>query len=160
MIPKFLRRSGSTAKPPQEAKAKEWNPATFFILIFMLIGSQSIRMIGLRNEYSSLSQKSEAKLAVLREVIERLQAGEDVDVEKLLGTGDATKEREWEEVLREIEEEDSLWHSRREKKLARIARKGGAKSAPDEGQVPSASISEVPKEDKEAPKKQGSGNFY
>jgi len=95
MLPKFLRRA--EPKTPQEVKSKEWNPATFYIIIFMLIGSQSIRMIALRQEFTNFSQKSEAKLEVLREVIEKLQRGEEVDVERLLGTGDAAKEREWEE---------------------------------------------------------------
>ena len=30
-------------------------------------------------------------------MLESLQRGEDVDVEKMLGTGDEEKEREWEE---------------------------------------------------------------
>ena len=97
LLPKFLRRT--EPKTPQEIKSKEWNPATFYIIIFMLIGSQSIRMIGLRNEFRNFSSKSEAKLEVLREVIERLKRGENVDVERLLGTGDAAKEREWEDGI-------------------------------------------------------------
>ena len=34
---------------------------------------------------------------LLREVIKRVQAGEDVDVRKELGTGDPVKEKEWED---------------------------------------------------------------
>jgi hypothetical protein len=89
-------------------------------------------MIVLRNEYTNYTRNADAKIELLREVIERLQSGEQVDVKKLLGTGDETKEREWEEgeifpsgacvvmdinrlfceVLREIEKEDSFWHSK------------------------------------------------
>ena len=54
-------------------------------------------MISLRNDFRSFSRKSEAKISLLKEVIERVQRGEDVDVEGLLGTGDEEKEREWEE---------------------------------------------------------------
>lgn len=54
-------------------------------------------MISLRNDFRSFSRKSEAKISLLKEVIERVQSGEDVDVEGLLGTGDEEKEREWEE---------------------------------------------------------------
>lgn len=42
-------------------------------------------------------RKAEAKLGLLKEVIERVQNGEDVDVEKVLGTGDAESERQWAE---------------------------------------------------------------
>jgi hypothetical protein len=35
----------------------------------------------------------------LKEVIERVQKGENVDVEKLFGTGDEVKEAEWEDGM-------------------------------------------------------------
>lgn len=54
-------------------------------------------MIALRHEVLSFSRKAEAKIGLLREVIERVHRGEDIDVEGLLGTGDEEKEREWEE---------------------------------------------------------------
>lgn len=42
-------------------------------------------------------RKAEAKIGVLREVIERVQRGEDVRVEEVLGTGDGVSEGEWAE---------------------------------------------------------------
>lgn len=81
----------------QASKSKEWNPASFFIIIFILIGSQAIRMIALKNDYAAYTRTTDAKIELLREVIEKIRRGEDVNVEKLLGTGDETKEREWEE---------------------------------------------------------------
>jgi hypothetical protein len=36
----------------------------------------------------NFSRKTEAKLTVLRDVLKRVKNGEDVDVAKLLGTGD------------------------------------------------------------------------
>jgi hypothetical protein len=54
-------------------------------------------MIALRHDVLNFSRKAEAKIGLLREVIERVQRGEDIDVEGLLGTGDEEKEREWEE---------------------------------------------------------------
>ena len=76
-------------------KSKEWNPATFYIWIFMLIGSQSINLIALKNDYTIFSRKADAKIALLKEVIEKIQRGEEVDVEKALGTGDEAQEQEW-----------------------------------------------------------------
>ncbi|KAI2999650.1 hypothetical protein CBS147346_7489 [Aspergillus niger] len=110
MIPKFIRNRGARETKPYKPKSKEWNPASFYIIIFILIGSQAIRMIALKNDYAAYTRSTDAKIRLLREVIERVNNGEKVDVEKLLGTGDEAKEREWEEVLREIEAEDSLWH--------------------------------------------------
>ena len=77
--------------------SKEWNPYTFFIIMFLLIGSNAINLIALRNDFASFSRKADANIALLKEAIERVKAGEDVDVEKLLGTGDAKREQEWEE---------------------------------------------------------------
>lgn len=127
LIPKPLRRHGrlKTRKP----KSKEWNPATFFIIILLLIGSMAIQMIALKNEFSAFMRRADAKIDLLREVIQRVQNGEDVDVEGLLGTGDAEKEQEWEEVLKEIEKEDELWTAARKKKPVQRAPIGEAQDA-------------------------------
>ncbi|KAE8391536.1 hypothetical protein BDV23DRAFT_68927 [Aspergillus alliaceus] len=115
MVPKFLRNRTSKETKAESSKSKEWNPASFYIIIFILIGSQAIRMIALKNEYSAYTRTTDSKIRLLREVIERVKKGEKVDVERLLGTGDQGKEREWDEILREIEEEDSLWHQKSKK---------------------------------------------
>ena len=101
MIPQFVldRITGRRGSKADSAKSKEWNPASFYIIIFILIGSQAIRMLALKNDYTTYSRSTDAKIQLLREVIERVKRGEKVDVEKLLGTGDAAKEREWEEGM-------------------------------------------------------------
>ena len=55
----------------------------------------------------------------LREVVRRLQAGEEVDVEKILGTGVQEEEDAWEEALREIEKEELIWAESKQEKRAR-----------------------------------------
>ncbi|OAX82742.1 hypothetical protein ACJ72_02911 [Emergomyces africanus] len=112
LVPKFLRNRSWSGVEATPRKSRGPNPATFYVIIFTLIGSQAIRMIMLRNEYANYTRSADAKIRLLKEVIERIQKGEDVDVKRLLGTGDEAKEREWEEVLREIEQEESLWHSK------------------------------------------------
>ena len=42
-------------------------------------------------------EKAEARLRTLKEVLEAVMAGEDVDVRARLGTGNEQDEREWEE---------------------------------------------------------------
>ncbi|KAK2807559.1 hypothetical protein FQN50_005427 [Emmonsiellopsis sp. PD_5] len=123
IVPKFLRNREWLGAP----RKREPNPATFYVIIFLLIGSQAIRMIGLRNDFANYCRSADAKIRLLKEVIERVQKGEDVDVKRLLGTGDEAKEREWEEVLKEIEQEESRWHSRKS---------GKGKGATDESSKP------------------------
>ncbi|OJD12661.1 hypothetical protein AJ78_06783 [Emergomyces pasteurianus Ep9510] len=127
LVPKFLRNRSLRGTETTQRKSRGPNPATFYVIIFTLIGSQAIRMIMLRNEYANYTRSADAKIRLLKEVIERIQKGEDVDVKRLLGTGDEAKEREWEEVLREIEQEESLWHS----KSKRTPRGSGSKSDND-----------------------------
>jgi hypothetical protein len=54
-------------------------------------------MIALKNDFRNFSRKADAKIGLLREVLERVQRGEDVDVKGLLGTGNEEQEKEWEE---------------------------------------------------------------
>ncbi|ETS80482.1 hypothetical protein PFICI_08011 [Pestalotiopsis fici W106-1] len=101
--------------PPKTLKKpkKDWNPATFYIVIFLFIGSMSIQMISLKKDFNTHMRRAETKIGILREVVEKLQRGEEVDVEKALGTGDAEQEKEWENVLREIEQDDGIRNSKK-----------------------------------------------
>ena len=94
LVPKPLRKENRQLRAK---KGKQWNPATFFIVMFLLIGSMSIQMIALRNSFTRYMRQSDNTIAKLREVVERIQNGEDVDVEAMLGTGEAKKEADWEE---------------------------------------------------------------
>lgn len=102
IIPKAFRRADDPVSVAERRKAKamkskDWNPATFFIVISLLIGSNAIQMISLRNDRLAFTRRTDAKIALLRETIQRVKSGEDVDVEKVLGTGNPEKEKEWEE---------------------------------------------------------------
>lgn len=96
IIPKFLRKSQSPPSLEKVQRSKEWNPATYFIIMSLLIGSNAINMIALKNELKTFNRKTDVSIELLQDVIERLGKGEDVDVQKLLGSGDEDKEREWE----------------------------------------------------------------
>lgn len=101
MIPKPFRRENKTvpdiAPPRKSWLSGQWNPATFFAIIFLLIGSMSIQMIWLRRTFNTHTRRSDVRIGLLREVVEKLQNGEQVDVEKALGTGDPDKEAMWDE---------------------------------------------------------------
>lgn len=113
MIPKPLKDRSSAPR------SREWNPATPFIVLALLVGSQAIQILWLKQERAHTQRKAEAKIGLLREVIERVQNGEDVDVEKVLGTGDETAEREWHEVLKEVKEEEALFQSKKKRRALR-----------------------------------------
>ncbi|KAI0816267.1 hypothetical protein GGR55DRAFT_227828 [Xylaria sp. FL0064] len=118
LIPKPLRpKPKSTVDwgvpEKKKSKSKEWNPATFYIVIFLFIGSMAIQMIALKRDFATFMRRAEVRIGLLREVVEKLQRGEEVDVEKALGTSDVEKEKEWEEVLREIERDDILRNAKK-----------------------------------------------
>ncbi|PVI06568.1 hypothetical protein DM02DRAFT_609749 [Periconia macrospinosa] len=71
-------------------------------------------------------RRAETKIGLLKEVIEKVQRDENVDVGKLLGAGDASEEAEWAQVLKEIEEEERLFTP----KKSRIAAKKAAAERP------------------------------
>ena len=95
IVPKAFRSPRNSQVPAKPKRGKEWNPATFFICIFLLIGSNAIQMLTLKNEYSTFSRKADSKIKLLKDVFDRVQRGENVDVEKVLGTGDEEQEQEW-----------------------------------------------------------------
>ncbi len=57
----------------------------------------SINLLSVKQDYAAFVRQSDARIGVLREVVEKLQRGEEVDVERVLGTGDPEKELEWDE---------------------------------------------------------------
>ncbi|CAE7205522.1 hypothetical protein PTTW11_09346 [Pyrenophora teres f. teres] len=126
MIPKPLRSR------PENPLPKEWNPATPYIILGLLVGSQAIQILWLKQESAHQRRKAKAKIDILREVIERVQRGEDVPVEEILGTGNATEEREWAEILRDTQNEESLYQRRQKTKESREAAKQEDAQTPTE----------------------------
>ncbi|KAK7428966.1 hypothetical protein QQZ08_004583 [Neonectria magnoliae] len=113
LVPKPLRKENRQFRAK---KLRQWNPATFFIAIFLLIGSMSIQMITLRNSFERYMRQSDIRIHTLKEVVEKIQKGETVDVEKALGTGDAKKEEDWEELLQAIERDESTRKAQKQEK--------------------------------------------
>jgi hypothetical protein len=96
LIPKPLRRENR--KGPKRKKSREWNPATFFIVMFLFVGSMSIQLIALRNQTERYNRQSTVRIEQLRAALKRLQNGEEVNVDKLLGDVDESpQEADWEE---------------------------------------------------------------
>ena len=127
IVPKAFRRPTDPVEAAErqklkDARPKEWNPYAIFILLGVLVGSNAIQLISLRNEVLNFNRKTDAKLELLREVVQRVKNGEDVDVKRLLGTGDPQQEKEWEDVMHELERTDMLWEGKK-KREAKMAEK-------------------------------------
>lgn len=129
-LPRFLQPSTWSAIIPSsirtatkevfaENRKKSTNPATFFIWIYILIGSQAIRILQVKNDNATFARKADLQIEKLREVVRKLQAGEEVDVEKVLGTGVPEEEDAWEEALKEIEKEELIWSESKRQKRAK-----------------------------------------
>ncbi|OAA76400.1 hypothetical protein LEL_06084 [Akanthomyces lecanii RCEF 1005] len=148
LIPKPLRRENRARK---KSKSREWNPATYFIVMFLFVGSMSIQMIALRNQTSRYMRQASVRLQLLREVVERIQNGEDVDVEKMLGTGEPQKEADWEEVLQAIEKEEAM-----KKSTSKDAAKPKSEPAP-----PTTEAAATPQSSEQtSTKSTGFGSFF
>ncbi|PNS15277.1 hypothetical protein CAC42_8278 [Sphaceloma murrayae] len=127
MIPKPFRRTPKDGSSPPIKQSRDWNPATFFIVISLLIGSNAIQFVSLKTQRMNYNHDTEAKLSLLREVIDRVQKGEDVDVEAMLGKGDPEREREWEEMMKDLEREEDIWarkQAKREQKASNVPSSG------------------------------------
>ena len=57
----------------------------------------AIHTLSFRRESADYDRRSTVRVDTLKEVVEKIKKGEDVDVEKELGTGDPEKELAWEE---------------------------------------------------------------
>ncbi|EQK98772.1 hypothetical protein OCS_05516 [Ophiocordyceps sinensis CO18] len=110
LVPKPLRKEN------RMARSKEWNPATYFIVMFLFVGSMSIQMIALRMQTDQYARQSAVRIGLLREVVDKIRNGEEVDVEGILGTGDAQREADWEEILQGIERDDAMRKPQRQGK--------------------------------------------
>ncbi|KAF1958676.1 hypothetical protein CC80DRAFT_408208 [Byssothecium circinans] len=127
-VPRILQPSFWTSMIPRPFRdprssplQRGWNPATPYIVLGLLVGSQAIQILWLKQERGHEMRRAEAKIGILREVIERVQRGEDVDVEAALGTGKEGGEKEWSEVMEKIEKESKLFTPRQTRKAARSA---------------------------------------
>ncbi|KAK3391775.1 hypothetical protein B0T20DRAFT_64828 [Sordaria brevicollis] len=134
MVPKFLRFGDDSVHHTKMPKSNEWNPATFFIIIFLMIGSMAIQMISLKKDFAAFSRQADVRINTLREVVEKIQKGEDVDVEKVLGTGVPEKEAAWDEVLKEIEREE-IMHKAKQQKAAKLAQQAKTEAAKEQTQT-------------------------
>ncbi|KAL1645407.1 hypothetical protein SLS58_003714 [Diplodia intermedia] len=130
MLPKHFRSRHKRPFTWKEWWAKPWNPASAWIAFGLLVGSNAINTMVLRRDIADFTRKADAKIALLREVLEKVQRGEEVDVEHILGTGRAESERDWEEALKEIEDEDRTLQSRKRRR-ASAAETSPAASAAD-----------------------------
>ena len=148
------------AAAPPKARRK-WNPYTTFIILAVLIGSNAIQMISLRNEMTAFSRHTDARLALLREVVQKVRRGEidDAEVKRALGTGDPAAEKEWEEVVREIQDTDVLWEAQKRKEAKRAAKMEEKRLKEEQERKSASPIAKTPEDGEAAPSRAGRPKF-
>jgi GTP cyclohydrolase III len=92
--------------------------------------------MGVKNEHMAYTRKADLKIQQLREVIGKIQRGEEVDVEKALGTGDEKQEKEWEEAFEELRQQDRVWQNNKDK--VKLGTEGNASSGGEHAKKMSA----------------------
>jgi septum formation inhibitor MinC len=93
----------------------------------------------------NFTRQTNAKLELLREVVEKVRNGEDVDVKQALGTGDPHHEKEWEQVMRELEETDMLLEGRKKREAKRAQKEQQRRVKEEEGNRAAQSPAETQK---------------
>lgn len=86
-----------TTRTKKESKLiKQYrNSNIMFIVLLTILGSQAIHVLSIKQEFNEFETQIDAKISLLRDIIDRIQRGEDVDVSKELGTGVNKQEKEW-----------------------------------------------------------------
>ncbi|CZT20447.1 uncharacterized protein RCC_06307 [Ramularia collo-cygni] len=134
LIPRPFRRPADATEAAERsarrsAGAEERRTGIIFLILGIVVGSNAINIIAIRRDMLNFTRQTDAKLELLREVIQKVKNGEDVDVKRALGTGDPEQEKEWEQVMKELEETDMLLEGskRREAKRAQKVEERRAK---------------------------------
>jgi hypothetical protein len=69
----------------------------------------------LRSDVEERRQAAQRRINTLKEVIEKIKNGEEVDLRKELGTGNPQAEKEWQDVVDQIPD-DAFWMEPKVKK--------------------------------------------
>lgn len=89
--------------------------------------------MALRQESQVFIRRSDARIETLREIVENIQKGrwapDGEEVQRALRLGKPERDdRQWEEVMKEIEEEDLRWQQEAQRQRERIERQEAAKA--------------------------------
>ncbi|KAF2663111.1 hypothetical protein BT63DRAFT_130169 [Microthyrium microscopicum] len=140
VVPKFLRRSpADTPKPAQSDAFRRWlaHPSTHLIILAMLAGSQAIQILNLKSDMDTQQHDIDRQLDKLKDVIERVQRGETVDVKEALGTGNPVEEAKWAQVIETLAD-DRRWLSRAQnRRRDKEAQKSDQKANSSRSLIPS-----------------------
>ncbi|KAG4304604.1 hypothetical protein PORY_001997 [Pneumocystis oryctolagi] len=102
---KWLSTRADMKKEPKRIKRLNDSNIVFIVLLTVL-GSQAIHVLSIKQEFKEFEEQIDAKISLLRNVIDRIQRGEEVDVPRELGTGVVEKEKEWSDVMQQIIEQN------------------------------------------------------
>jgi hypothetical protein len=93
-VPPVWKKTYQAYKERDKAKK---NPATKYVWLTVFASSGLIHLYNVRRDIDIFNSFSNRKIEQLRDVVEAIQRGEEVDVEGILGTGLPEQELEWAE---------------------------------------------------------------
>ena len=88
-------------------------------IAFLLLTTSYLNLLGAQHVHTDYSISSKARINTLKKVIERIHAGEEVDVTRELGTGVRHDEVGWEDLLKDIEQQEIEWQKSAKEALKR-----------------------------------------
>ena len=99
---------------------------TFQFVLWASFGSAAIHLINVKQRFADRQRGYDTRIAVLRDIIDRVGRGEDVDVGKELRVGEREGEQDWEDMVRGIEERLDRQHAAIRRNSSRAAHHGTA----------------------------------
>ncbi|KAK6351588.1 hypothetical protein TWF718_004745 [Orbilia javanica] len=123
----------STVKNSAETVKRKWDPAWGYVILALFVGSQALNIMALRQESQVFIRRSDSRIETLKEIIENIQNGkwaaDGEEVQRALRLGKPERDdRQWEEVMKEIEEEDSKWQQEAQRQREQIEKQEAAKA--------------------------------
>lgn len=97
------------------------------ILLLASFANSAAIILSYKSQKREIDWNAKERIQTLRETIEKVRKGEEIDIRAALGTGDPEMEKRWTEgtyikvntpltipVLREIEDEDMIWQGKQQ----------------------------------------------
>ena len=88
LLPRRFRLGAAAAQPAVLSHRRQ--EATSFVVLSMFVGSMAIHQLTARREAETFARKSARRVAQLKDVVDRLQRGEQVDMVAALGSGSSS----------------------------------------------------------------------
>ncbi|KTW27626.1 hypothetical protein T552_02068 [Pneumocystis carinii B80] len=106
---RFMTTHSTINKKETKLMKRFFSSNIIFIVLLIILGSQANNILFIKQEFNEFEAEIDAKISHLRDIIDRIQKGENLDISKELGTGVDEKEKEWFKVIEQVINQDERW---------------------------------------------------